>query len=182
MSNLTSRLLVLAIAAAGAAVSVSACSGPDRGEKLTQKVGTRASPGSFRNARVSAVFEKRCGSIDCHGTVDRSLRIYSKDGLRLPDKGNVPGGTDTTADEISANYQSLMNLEPERSNEVIDGADPETTLLFVKKPLETEKHKGGPALKKGDVAYNCIVSWLTEEASKPVNASACGDAARFPKN
>ncbi len=175
--------VALFVAAWALAVGGVACSdAPGRAEKFDRKVDRRASPGSFRKAGVSAVFEKRCGSLDCHGALERNLRIYSKAGLRLPDSNQTTGGADTTIDEITANYQSLMNLEPERANEVIAGADPEE-LLILKKPLELERHKGGPALKKGDVAYTCIRSWLVEDpTSAPVDAAACGDAARFPKN
>jgi hypothetical protein len=173
-------LLCLIVGASTAALSCS--DAPGKGDKFDRKVGTRASPGSFRKAGVSAVFEKRCGSLDCHGTPDRSLRIYSSSGLRLPaDPPNTPGSGVTTLDEVTANYQSLMNLEPERTNDLIAGGDP-YQMLIVKKPLELEKHKGGPALKSKDVAERCIISWLTEDpALTPIDAAACGDAARFPK-
>jgi len=70
---------------------VIACSGPDKGE-LERKVSTRASPGSFRSAGVSTVLEKRCGSLDCHGTIGRNLRIYSSGGLRLPNEAGLKPG------------------------------------------------------------------------------------------
>jgi hypothetical protein len=166
-----------------AAVAISgsfACSPPDKGV-LERNVSTRASPGSFRSAGVTTVFEKRCGSLDCHGTPARNLRIYSSRGMRLPnDAGLLPGQGDTTLDEISANYQSLLTLEPEQTNNVIAGEDP-YTLLIVKKPLEIEKHKGGPVIRKGDDAERCIVSWLREDLTSPVDKDACSRAAIFPK-
>ncbi len=159
---------------------VIACSGPDKGE-LERKVSTRASPGSFRSAGVSTVLEKRCGSLDCHGTVGRNMRIYSSGGLRLPNEAGLrPGAGETTIDEITANYQSVMTLEPERTNEVVDGADP-YVLLVVKKPLELEKHKGGSSIRKGDDAERCIVSWLKEDLLNPIDKGACARAAIFPK-
>ena len=183
--GLQARLLAIAIiAASGAAAS---CSGPSKGE-LERKVtildaggGQRASPGSFRANGVNLVFEKRCGSLDCHGDVARNLRIYSSRGLRLPnDAGLVPGSGDTTLDEITANYQSIMTLEPEATNAVIEGGDP-YQLLIVKKPLEIERHKSGPIIRQGDDAERCIVSWLKEDTTAPIDKGACDRAAVFPK-
>ena len=174
--RLLASILVPALIAAAAA----SCSGPREGE-LERKVSTRASPGSFRTNGVSIVFEKHCGSLDCHGSVARNMRIYSKDGLRLPnDAGLVPGVGETTLDEITANYHSIMTVEPERTNAVIEGADPET-LLILKKPLAIEKHKGGQVLRKGDDAEKCIRSWLTEDLLNPIDKTACANAAVFPK-
>ena len=167
-------------AALGLSSSLTACNGPDKGE-LERKVSTRASPGSFRTAGVTTVFERRCGSLDCHGSIERNMRIYSSSGLRLPnDAGLRPGQGDTTLDEITANYQSILTLEPEVTNEVLNGADP-YQLLVLKKPLELEKHKGGPVMKKGDDAEACLVSWLKEDLINPVDKNACAKAAIFPK-
>lgn len=173
-------LLPLLPAAVVAVGSVSACSPPPKGE-LEREVSTRASPGSFRTAGVSKVFEKRCGSLDCHGSAARNMRIYSSQGLRLPnDAGLGPGAGDTTQDEITANYHSILTLEPEETNKVILGGDP-YKLLVVKKPLELEKHKGGQTIRRGDDAERCIVSWLEEDSTKPVDQQACERAAIFPK-
>jgi hypothetical protein len=144
--------------------------------------GKRANSVDFQN-NVSVVFEKRCGTLDCHGTIARNLRIYSSGGLRIPNEAGItPGGGATTLEEINANYESLLNLEPEQTNEVLfDNADPHT-LLILKKPLQLEHHKGGPAITRGDDAETCILSWLQEDASNPFNATACTNAATFPKN
>jgi len=182
MNRIARLLLLLPLlpAAVVAVAGTSACSPPPKGE-LEREVSTRASPGSFRAAGVSKVFEKRCGSLDCHGNAGRNMRIYSGQGLRLPnDAGLGPGTGDTTLDEITANYQSILTLEPEETNEVILGGDP-YKLLVVKKPLELEKHKGGQTIRRGDDAERCIVSWLEEEPTKPVDQQACERAAIFPK-
>ena len=175
------RLVSAAVVTSFAFGFVIACSGPDKGE-LERKVSTRASPGSFRNSGVTTVFEKRCGSLDCHGGLGRNMRIYSSGGLRLPNEAGLkPGSGETTIDEITANYQSIMTLEPEATNAVVvDGADP-YSLLIVKKPLELEKHKGGSAIRKGDDAERCIVSWLKEDLLNPIDKGACARAAIFPK-
>jgi hypothetical protein len=165
------------------AVGSASCSGPDKGE-LERKVATQAAPGSFRTNGVSTVLERHCGSLDCHGSLSRNLRIYSQYGLRLNggDGGGItPGSGETTLDEITANYHSVMTIEPEQTNLVVDGdADPDT-LLLLKKPLGIEHHKGGATLKKGDDAEKCIRSWLTESPLNPIDKTACTNAANFPK-
>ena len=174
------RLLSLGIVAVMAALSpLTACSGPDKGE--IERKPTRAGATSFRTNGVTTVFERRCGSLDCHGSIDRNMRIYSSRGLRLPnDAGLKVGSGDTTLDETTANYQSILSLEPEQTNKVVAGGDP-YTLLIVKKPLELEKHKGGPAIRKGDDSERCIVSWLKETILEPIDKTACANAAVFPK-
>ncbi len=180
-SVLVAASLALALVPAlGVPIGLTACAAPDKGE-LELQVSTRGSPGSFRGAGVSTVFERRCGSLDCHGSTARNLRIYSIDGLRLPnDAGLTPGQGDTTNDEITANYQSIMTLEPEATNAVVAGGDP-YTLLVMKKPLALEKHKGGPSLRRGDDAERCIVSWLKEDLLNPLDRDACTRAAAFPR-
>lgn len=174
------RALFLLLPASLSTLAAPGCSPPDKGE-LERTVSTRASPVSFRTNGVSTVIEKRCGSLDCHGSPARNLRVYSSAGLRLPnDAGIVPGQGETTLDEITANYHSLMTLEPEQTNKVIEGADP-YTLLIVKKPLEIEKHKGGPVIRRGDDAERCLVSWLKEDLLSPIDKDACTRAAAFPK-
>ena len=173
------RFLVSSGALASLALAL-ACSPPPKGE-LDRKTSTRASPNSFRINGVGTVFEKRCGSLDCHGSIARNMRVYSSRGLRLPnDAGIVPGTGDTTLEEITANYQSILTLEPEATNDVLDGADP-YSLQIVKKPLEIEKHKGGQSIRRGDDAERCIVSWLKEDPVSPIDKEACARAAAFPR-
>lgn len=171
--------LAIAIAPWFLLALAAACDAPKKGE-LERAVSTRASPGSFNF--VSPVFELRCGSLDCHGTPGRNLRIYSSRGLRLPnDAGTISvGNGDTTEDEITANYQAILTLEPEETNRVLEGGDP-NKLLIVKKPLAIEKHKGGQVIRQGDDAERCITSWLKEDLLTPVDKDACTRAAVFPK-
>ena len=163
------------------ALAILGCSQPDKGE-LKRDILTRASAVSFRTAGVTTVFEKRCASLDCHGQVARNLRIYSKRGLRLPNEaGIVPGTGDTTQDEITANYQSILTLEPEDTNKVVlENGDP-YQLLVLKKPTELEKHKGGQVIRRGDDAERCILTWFTEDALTPIDKDACARATVFPK-
>lgn len=123
-----------------------------------------ADPAAFRLA-VDAVFERRCGSLDCHGQIGRGMRIYGAEGLRLPnDAGLAPGSGATSLDEINANYASIIGLQPERMNAFL-AKDPRTRddayqLLILSKPLGLERHKGGAQLNRGEPAEQCIVSWL----------------------
>lgn len=130
-----------------------------------------ADPTAFRT--VEPVFERRCGSLDCHGTLARGLRIYSTNGLRVPNEaGILPGSGATTADEFNANYASLIGLEPEKMNTFLATsprtADDAYKLVILSKPLELERHKGGPALTKGGPAEQCITTWLVGTKLDPV--------------
>lgn len=139
--------------------------------------------GTAQTCGVSAMLERRCGSLDCHGYVRRPMRLYSKYGLRLPPLDltdasliNEPGLGETTPEEKSANYRSLVGVEPEKTEEVSKGgADPDTLLVY-KKPLGLEGHKGGIPVNKGDDSERCLVSWLRGTTDK----LACGKAAELP--
>ena len=153
---------------------------------------------------VSAVFERNCGSLDCHGNDGRAFRLYGQYGLRKPpglvttyepvdggadagappsdddddesDAGPpLPGKDPTTPEEVLANYQSLISLEPRVMQAVVKGADPQK-LLILKKPLLIEKHKGGPALHKGGDAETCIEGWLKNKVDK----ASCLAASKLP--
>lgn len=167
----------------GPVLAVIACGPPDHGEIVREPTTGRARLDDFETY-VSPVFEKHCGSLDCHGQIGRNLRIYSSDGLRLPnDAGARPGTGDTTSAERLANYQSILGLEPSTTRIVLEGGDPQL-LLVLKKPLALEKHKGGQQIHTGDDTDRCIVSWFTEsppDAGSQVDTDACGRAVIFPK-
>lgn len=132
-------------------------------------------PDQTQFASVSPVFERRCGTLDCHGQEGRPLRIYSGLGLRLPnDGGDTPGVNATTPDEITANYRAVIGLEPEELTRVVAGLDGPRSLLILKKPLNLEAHKGGPAFApSGDPGETCITSWILGTG---VDKSACNAA------
>lgn len=158
-----------------------ACNVPDRGQ-VERPVSSRATQADFLSDGVDLVFEKRCGSLDCHGSSARNMRIYSSDGLRLANDAGISSGTaDTTAAERLANYQSILGVEPRATTDVLNGGDP-YTMLVMKKPLLIESHKGGQVIRLGDDAENCIYSWLhaEAEAGAPTNATACASAADYP--
>jgi hypothetical protein len=140
--------------------------------------------GTAQSCGVSAMLERRCGSLDCHGFAGRAMRIYSKNGLRLPpidpvaDGGvvNEPGLGETTPEEKSANYRSVVGIEPEKTEDVAKGNAGADTLLIYKKPLGIEGHKGGVPVNRGDPSERCLVSWLSGNTDKIL----CGKAAELP--
>jgi hypothetical protein len=142
----------------------------DGGTRMT----TILAPDQTSFATVTPVFEKRCGTLDCHGQPGRPLRIYSGNGLRLPnDAGNIPGSSPTTPDEITANYRAVIGLQPEQMTRVIADEDPPTSLLILSKPLNLESHKGGPVFApSGDPGANCFITWIQGAVDAPSCASA----------
>ncbi len=121
---------------------------------------------------VATFLEQRCGTLDCHGQVGRSLRLYGFVGLRL-DPTDVPGGRATTPDEVDADYQSVVGLEPEILAAVVQdgGARPER-LTLVRKARGTEHHKGGVLITPGDAQDRCLTSWLAGAVDEGACASA----------
>ena len=149
------RRLILAAAIATSA----ACTGPEPNAQ-TPVTG----PDRTTFPLVQGFIDHRCGSLDCHGTRYRNLRMWGSDGMRLA-YGDVPGGAPTTTDETNATYQSIVQLEPEVMSAVVvdHGANPER-LTFVRKARGTEAHAGGAIVKPGDARDRCILSWLAGAA------------------
>ena len=103
---------------------------------------------------VDAYLTRRCGSLDCHGQPGRAYRIYSREGFRLvqlQDGGLVSGQQPTQPEEQRANFQALVSVEPEEMSRLMarQGDNP-NALLFLRKPLKLERHKGGPAMAEDD--------------------------------
>jgi hypothetical protein len=116
----------------------------------------------------------RCGTIDCHGTAYRNLRIYGSGGLRWSpgDRPFMP--LCNTPDEIAQDYLSVVGLEPETMSAVVAGADP-SMLTMVRKARGTEAHKGGRIWTQGDDSDTCLTSWLTG-GDADAGAAACDRA------
>jgi hypothetical protein len=113
---------------------------------------------------VDAYLQRRCGTLDCHGQPGRAYRLYGFSGLRMAeetDGGLVSGQQPTTDDEIRANFESAVALEPEEMTRLMatQGAEP-NRLLLLRKPLLLERHKGGPSMAENDSGYRCVVAWL----------------------
>ncbi|MBX3225710.1 MAG: hypothetical protein KIT84_30965 [Labilithrix sp.] len=112
---------------------------------------------------VDPYLQRRCGTLDCHGQPGRAYRLYGFSGFRLynEDAGLVSGQQPTTEAEITANFQATVALEPEEMSRLIarQGVDPEK-LIFLRKPLRLERHKGGRSMEIDDPGYRCVTAWL----------------------
>jgi hypothetical protein len=134
-----------------------------------------AAPDRTQFDEVSPALVTRCGSLDCHGTPYRNLRLFGMFGLRL-DPNHKPD-TKLNADseagqrEITANYDAVVALEPEIMTEVVrePTAAHAGRLTLVRKGRGLERHKGGRRLVPDDPADRCLLSWLTGQ----VDVAAC---------
>jgi hypothetical protein len=173
------RSLSAAVFAAGLGLACSAT--PGSSQTITAAVPSyeefvgadRFGPG------VHVFLENQCGGLDCHGQVGRPLRIYSLNGLRLPNNaGLVPGSGVVSSDELFANFSAAVNIEPAEMTRVVEGIDPPTQLLLVKKPMGLERHKGGTRMVMGDDMYTCLTSWLLDSSAPGTfDVTACANAA-----
>jgi hypothetical protein len=114
----------------------------------------------------------RCGTLDCHGNVRGNLRLYGYGGLRLG--GGSPDDGDIRPEEVRANHEAVIALEPEVMRAVVleRGAAPER-LTLVRKARGEEDHRGGAPIVRGDDADRCLLSWLASS----VDPAACTAAA-----
>jgi hypothetical protein len=110
---------------------------------------------------------RHCGTLDCHGSAFRNLRLYGNEGLRWAEGDRPLMPACTTADEIGQDYQSVVGLEPEALSAVVEdgGAHPER-LSLVRKPRGLEHHDGGTLIYEGDAADTCLISWLTSQTDR----------------
>lgn len=114
---------------------------------------------------VDPYLQRRCGTLDCHGQPGRPYRLYGFSGIRdyAEEAGSplVSGQQPTTPGEIVANFQATIGLEPEEMSRVVarQGQRPET-LIFLRKPLKIERHKGGKLMSEDDDGYRCVTAWL----------------------
>lgn len=176
-----------------ALLGVAGCSGVDDTLVSTLSCGDFA---SFQP--VSDVLERRCGTIDCHGTFSRPLRLYGPYGQRrVEDESAVaegiimdfgkyyPGGSaaePTTSRELLDNYRSVCGLEPELMTRVITLQAMPEELTLIRKMRLAEKHKGGQIFNPGRDGDVCIMTWLTQ-ASAPdagIDTVACANEINHP--
>jgi len=127
------------------------------------------SDGSTPQASVSAYMERRCGTLDCHGSPQRWLRLYGRYSLRLDT--NIPGGAATTRDELLANYDAVCTLEPDKTSQAVQdfGASADK-LIFIQKARGIEGHKGGTVAPQGSPGDRCMMGWLTQGSLQDVAA------------
>lgn len=151
---MSARLLAVTTALAATMIVV-ACSTPTNARYVATPPPNDA---AFKD--VAQVLVHHCGSLDCHGTPQRNLRLYGNEGLRR-NAGDVPLLPTTSDAEINDDYLSIIALEPELISAVFaeGGARPER-LTFVRKARGQESHKGDAPIVQGDDSDTCITSWL----------------------
>jgi hypothetical protein len=152
-------------------VALAGCSAVDPTAQVTVTGPTFGAEGSAF-LPISSVLERRCGTLDCHGSTYRPLKIYGQIGLRRPEepgstnvksfKDYYSGGTEpTTQAELFDNYLSVIGLEPELLDAVVAKKGLPDTLTLVRKPRLREKHKGGLIWNPSDPGDLCLLNWLT---------------------
>ena len=125
---------------------------------------------------VSDVYQRRCGSLECHGSIYRNFRVYGLYGARLS-PADKPDAPVTTVAEYDANYQAFLGLEPAVLRDVVAGGGIDAMrLTVVRKGRGDEAHKGGMPIKPGDAADRCVLGWI-RSAPDPV---ACAEAVKSP--
>lgn len=148
------------------ALSIAACaSAPDDGARVNPTPAGTPRPEDFRP--VARALMQRCGSIDCHGSQYRNMRLYGYGGERLA-QGAVPDDSLTiTTLEVTADFEAVVSVEPELFAQVIadKGASPER-LTFYRKARGIEAHRAGRRLDDGD-QNDCILSWLKGAVDTP---------------
>lgn len=173
-----SRLAVATVIVAALAGALSGCLGDDATATQTFKCPSRASftgepsDGGADAVSVSAFMERRCGTLDCHGSTLRPMRLLGRYGLRDPGQKNVTGGAPTTAAERDANYAAVCNVEPEQMDKAAaDFGQSAEKLLVLEKARGVEGHKGGTIVVPGTDADNCLLGWLRGDVLSTVSKS-----------
>jgi hypothetical protein len=109
---------------------------------------------------VAQVLLDRCGSLDCHGSKYRNMRLFGFGSARLNSE-HRPDAPDTTQEEADRVYDAVVALEPDILQTVVaEGGRAPERLTFVRKGRGAEAHKGGQKISVGDPADQCITSWL----------------------
>lgn len=166
------RASIATLATTAAVVSVSACLGDDPTAVDVFQCQDRE---SFINY-VSPVMELRCGGLDCHGHLQRPMRLYSRYGLRLIDPA-VPAladlesgaGLETTREEREWNYAAVCNVEPTKMDDAVANLGVSASeLLLIRKARGEEQHKGGHQIAEGDLYDQCITGWASAATSEDV--------------
>jgi hypothetical protein len=171
------RLVALPIVALVGVCLLGGCPGPSGNDKF-ESIAPPFDPDPQSGfPLVGNVFGSHCGSLDCHGQVGRNMRIYSGNGLRLPNsEGNVSGGS-TTSYEYLASYQSIISIDPEVLSDVVRaGGAGAGKWIVLSKGRGTEAHKGHTALIPFSDADFCVVAWVSGAALDP---QMCGRAAEL---
>jgi len=145
---------------------LAACTIPPTDSRSTPQ----ALPDATSFPPVALLLDVRCGSLDCHGTIARNMRLYGSAGLRWSASDRPLSPICDREAEVGQDYESVVGLEPEVMGQVVasGGANPDA-LTMVRKARGIESHKGGKIWNEGDDSDTCLVSWLSGKA----DAGAC---------
>ncbi len=109
---------------------------------------------------VAEVLLDRCGTLECHGSKYRNMRLFGFGSARL-DANHRPDAPGTTQAEVDRDYESVVSLEPDIIQRVVlEGGRAPERLTFIRKARGAEAHKGGQAIGADDLADACLTSWL----------------------
>lgn len=149
--------------------AIAACVAPSDRAQLAKPDRATFSP-------VAQFMAHRCGSLDCHGSIYRNLRVFGSEGLRL-NSGDRHVVVPTTSAEVDESFLSLVSLEPEALAAVTSdrGANPER-LSLIRKARGFDDHKGWIVMSEGDDQDRCLKSWLANDT----DAAACARAVALP--
>jgi hypothetical protein len=147
------RMRIVHLVSAGLFIAgLLACSAP--GTERGATVGPSKQDFEF----VSNAMNLRCGSLECHGSVYRNMRLYGYGSLRLS-PSDLPS-SDTKAIETEESYRSIVGLEPELMYLVSTEKTGIERLSLVRKGRGMDNHKGrAPMVQNADID-RCITSWL----------------------
>jgi hypothetical protein len=152
------------IGAACFAALLASCSGPNANDEFKF-----TPPDSAAFKLVSPALEINCGTLDCHGSIYRNMRLFGHYGARLDPKLTT-GKEDTTDQEMESNFTSVISIDAENFASIVanhgKGFD---QWMVVLKGENAVEHKGLARMKKGDDTYNCLLSWVTGN----VDMNAC---------
>ena len=125
-------------------------------------------------AYVQPVIRDTCTSLDCHGRVERPLRLYARWGLRLDvSLRDQP----ESIEEMTANAEAMFTMDPD----LVAGEN-----LVLLKPLAVDdggmKHEGDDVFESRSApGFVCLEAWLANElATDSAAQAACTDAAVVP--
>ncbi|MDB4942769.1 MAG: hypothetical protein JWP97_2303 [Labilithrix sp.] len=166
------RLFVfLNLAGTAGTVLAGGCSSPDTSGRV-DAVG----PDVAQFQAVAPMLVRRCGSIDCHGSLYRNFRLYGFGGTRLAPTDRPDFPTLPSAAEIAADYDAVVGVEPEIMAEVVrSGGAGTERLTLVRKARFEENHKGGQRIVRGDDADVCLLTWLSSSTDQAAcRRAACG--------
>ncbi|MDF2693448.1 MAG: hypothetical protein K0S65_1831 [Labilithrix sp.] len=176
MTTRSSRLSGFSFAGilgAALGLAVAACQGPDSDARIDPA--TAPAGPAFRP--VAQVLVERCGTIDCHGSKYRNMRLFGFGSARL-DPEHRPDAPDTTQEEVDRDYDAVVALEPDLIRRVVaEGGRAPERLTFFRKGTGAEAHKGGQRIVPGDDADACLRSWL----GGTVDEDRCQAAVSGPK-